>query len=210
MGIQGRTVQKMPPNECTNQSNKEWTVVNGTFTGHFNKRMPNMTLLAATCHFNYNPKRFNACVIRQKLGTILLFESGSFVIIGVKCMKVAHRLAIGLEKILQTKVLSCKLCHIYVRNFVVWFRPSHKLITLLNSAFGGQEETKSVVKDAVIKAGLNYSHEPEMFPSTKFYLKDSKATVCVFRQKGTAIITGICNLDVVNGIIDKINCIVVK
>jgi len=117
-----------------------------------------MTLLATTCHFNYNPKRFNACVIRQKLGTILLFESGSFVIIGVKCMKVAHRLAIELEKILQTTVLSCKLCHIYVRNFVVWFRPSRKLITLLNCAFEGHEETKSVIKDAVIKSGLNYSH----------------------------------------------------
>ena len=43
--------------------------------------------------------------------------------------------------------------------------------------------------------------EPELFLSIKFYIKEPKATVCVFR-KGTVIITGICTYEIVDRVID--------
>ena len=192
MDISSRIMSAVQSGQHNNQWHTQWTVINGTFSGHFTKPMPNLNKLRAWENFRYDPRRLNAGIIKNELGTILLFQSGSFVIVGVRCEKIAKRLIGQLQRQLKQNDISAKLCHLNARNYVVWFNPSDQLISLLNYAFRGNDETRSVIKEAVDKvANITYSYEPETFPSVKFFIKNPSATVCIFRTKGTGIITGL-------------------
>jgi len=164
-------MSEVQSDQHSNHWNKEWPVINGTFSGHFTKSMPNLNKLNAVSNFRYDPRRLNAGIIKTKLGTILLFESGSFVIVGARCKKIAKRMIIQLQRQLKQSGISTRLCHLNARNYVIWFKPPEKLINFLNYAFHGHDETLSVIKDAVDQvANFTYSYEPETFPSIKFFI----------------------------------------
>jgi TATA-box binding protein (TBP) (component of TFIID and TFIIIB) len=206
--IQSDFMSEMQPDQCNDQSVKEWTVVNATYSGRFNKPLPRLDKLMDICKFDYNPRRHNAGFVRTSDGTILLYDSGSFIVVGVRCYKIARRVVRRLQYDLKKVGLTRSLCSLYLCNYVIWFRPSPDIISLLNNAILGHDKTKHIVKDAVEKVeGLTYIQEPETFPSFRFFVRKPKATVCVFIKSGTAIITGIRDLSVVDCVISTVESI---
>jgi TATA-box binding protein (TBP) (component of TFIID and TFIIIB) len=180
---------------------QKWTVVNGTFTGDLNERMPRLEALKLFCDFEYNPQKLNAAIVRRlsnNNGTILLFESGKFVMIGIKNLEEATQLGTCLVGTLHGIGLDCHLSDVSCKNLVVKTLLGDNFVRNLWSILDTGPVT--TLHSACKKQDIRFVFEPELFPSIKFYTKNPKSCVCIFR-KGTCIITGITDLSGVNCII---------
>jgi TATA-box binding protein (TBP) (component of TFIID and TFIIIB) len=185
-------------------SNEQFQIVNGTFTGDLNGRLPKLDVLKLLCGFEYDPRRLNAVIIRRlnnKSGTILLFESGRFVIVGVKNLRDATNVAEFLVDMLCDITVDCKLCNLTCKNLVVKTHIHRNFVKKLWNILSGSD--RCLLKVLCDKSHMRYVYEPELFPSLKFYVKEPNACVSIFR-KGIAIVTGIVECSIVPTIISRI------
>jgi len=191
---------------CQHSCNEhqKWTIVNGTFTGDLNERMPRLEALKLFCDFEYNPQKLNAAIVRRlsnNNGTILLFESGKFVMIGIKSMEEATQLGTCLVRTLHYIGLDCQLSNVACKNVVARTTLGDKFLKTLWSILDSGDATR--LNQRCTRENVRFVFEPELFPSIKFYLTKPKACVCVFR-KGTTIVTGFVDLSTVEAILHKV------
>ena len=86
--------------------------------------MPPLSSLKILLGYDYDEKKLNAAIVRnitgeKGSGTILLFESGSIVIVGVRCICKVIILGSTLVEQLNDLGLDCKLTDVEQRNIVV-------------------------------------------------------------------------------------------
>jgi len=182
-------------------TNETWKIVNGTFTSDLSCRMPKLAALKQLCDLEYDPKKLNAVILRKPLGrpgTILLFESGKIVMIGIKSMPEAENLCDYLVSLLNNLGLDCRQTNTTCKNLVVKTLLVDNFVRCLWSILDTGPVT--TLHAACAKQDIRFVFEPELFPSIKFYTRNPKSCVCIFR-KGTCIITGITDLSDVNRII---------
>jgi TATA-box binding protein (TBP) (component of TFIID and TFIIIB) len=185
------------------QSNKRWTITNSTFTAKFNCRMPYLNFIAERCQFKYNPKRLNAVIISQYFqskGTILLFESGSIVIVGVQSKGAAKKVGKLLEKKLCDVGIRCRLRNFCLKNMVARVQLDPNFIKRLWGLIDCAYPDTSQLRECARKLGILFMYEPELFSSAKFISKEPKGTVCVFRS-GAGIVTGFTKITTLRRIV---------
>ena len=177
------------------------SIVNGTFTGDLNTRMPNLGSLKLPFAVEYNPLKLNAAIVKRlnnESGTVLLFESGRIVLVGVTTRSEAEELAGALEKALFDMGVTCKLTNIACKNIVVTTKVNPTFVQYLWFILDNGPLDKLTENCSI--ANIKYEFQPHLFRSIKFYLKEPKACVSVFRT-GVTIITGIVEFSIVDTII---------
>ncbi len=123
----------------------------------------------------YQPKRFPACVVRQRepKATGLIFETGKLQVLGCKSVADAKLTCRKFAKMLQKLGFRSKLENFNVQNIV------------------GHADTRMLIR----LEGLHYSqprfckYEPELFPGLVYEILQPKMKVLVF-AKGKLVLLG--------------------
>jgi TATA-box binding protein (TBP) (component of TFIID and TFIIIB) len=141
-----------------------YRVVNMVFTGKICDQLDLKYITSCYSDTKYNPSRFNGLSMRLNKGTVLLFKTGRFVLVGQHSTKGARSSLDEIEKDLKT----------------IGFETDVKTFKCVNIV-GAHQMSHGINLEAIVRSDPIYaSLEPELFPGLKLRFFNRKYVATVF------------------------------
>ncbi|EDQ89488.1 uncharacterized protein MONBRDRAFT_36953 [Monosiga brevicollis MX1] len=163
------------------------TVENVVATGYFSGKVNLAEVQKKTRNIEYNPRRFAACVIRNKLphSTGLLFSSGKLVIMGCKSEEQAEQAWSKFQDIV------IKRCNIAVTptGFKI-----HNVVGKVDVGF------KIDLHKLHMEHSKFVTYDPETFPGLTYRMQDPSVVLLVFHSGKVVLTKAKTRLEMIEGL----------